>query len=163
MRLLVLVGVLAIQVACSRRGNPAPEPIAASCLEGRVAVLPGPTPEPLISTSEGRFIAVGGDAFELVALESGEVEVCGEITRAAPVGRIDLVSYRVVRMNGVPAWSGLLSLEGGAVYLQTDDGNLLLSGATSSLVSLVGGEVWVSGQSRTEGIEVSAFGVIRTP
>ena len=163
MRLLVVIAVLAIQVSCARMDRQTPEPQAALCLGGRVAVLPRPTLEPLIQTTEGRFIAVGEEASDLTRLESGEVEVCGEVTRASPVGRIDLLSYRVVRMNGVPAWSGILSLEGQTVYLEMDDDRLLVSGPTDSLVHLVGGKVWVSGERDAEGIQLSSFGVISAP
>ena len=163
MRFLVLIGVLAIQVSCARLEQQTPEPQIASCLDGRVAVLPGPTSEPLIQTTEGRFIAVGEDASELTRLESGEVEVCGEITRVSPVGRIDLLSYRVVRMNGVPAWSGVLIAEVHTIYLQTEDDRLPLSGPTDSLVPLVGSKVWVSGERVAEGVRLSSFGLIRAP
>lgn len=160
----VLVGV-----ACAGGGpgEGVGDPRTDPCVEGRVGLMPGPEPVPMVQGDTGRFVITGSGAADLVRLESVEVRVCGTVTGAEPMGRIEATGYTVVRVNGDPAWSGeVVRGEGGAdeaaLQLRTAEGDLTLTGPVERLWEQVGSTIWITGEAADGRVRVTAYGVIRS-
>lgn len=136
------------------------------CVEGRVGLMPGPEPVPMIQGEGGRFVVTGEGATDLARLESVEVRVCGPVTADEPVGRVDAAGYTILRVNGEPAQAGEVMLDGsgagtGALLLRTADGDLTLTGPVERLREQVGSTVWVTGVAADGRLRVTAYGLIR--
>lgn len=147
---------LALAAACAPAAR-APE---AEQMDGVVRLM-GSAPMDVrvgLRGADGREVVVEGPAAtELRALSGATVQV-----RGRGDGRtFQAVSYRVVSIDGEPAWVGVVErAPGGGLRLRLDDGSALalLGGAEGNLVP--GQKVWVQGPGA---VQVQAYGVISTP
>lgn len=135
---------------------PADGPGGVETLRGRTSVV-GSAPMNVRVSFQGddgrRVTLVGPLAEELGRLAGADLEVEGRLAGA----ELEPSGYRVVAVDGRPAWVGTVEAgPGGALRLRLDDGSTLALGSAPAGLR-AGQKVWVQGPGQ---VQVQTFGII---
>lgn len=125
-------------------------------LRGRTAVTGSAPMNVRVSfeARDGRRVAlVGPLAAELGRLSGADLEVDGRVGG----GEMEATGYRVLAVDGRPAWVGTVeAAPGGGLLLRLEDGTPLGLGAGAAGLR-AGQKVWVQGPGQ---VQVQTFGII---
>jgi hypothetical protein len=127
---------------------------------GRASVV-GSTPitQVVLRPASGPSITLTGPLTDEIRAASGaDVWVRG---RRLSERSFEVAAYAVRSVDGVPAVTGTLRVEGGRLILVSDDGRShTIANPPATLRDLAGGRVWVSGDLSTG---ITAYGILRRP
>lgn len=139
-----------------------------ACTPGTVGMLrvmggEGPSQPVLVEDGGDSFLLTGAGVEGLQRLSGGRVEVCGSVlSEEGPLrgGRIEVRSFRLLEMDGQPAYLGTLTREGRAYALElcSSESVLRLRSVPARFEELMGAVIWIAGRSDGGRLEVLSFG-----
>jgi hypothetical protein len=151
-RAAAALGLAALLAGCV---PPATGPGGVSTLRGRAAVVGSAPMNTSVSfrAEDGRTVTLTGPLRqELGRLSGVELEVEGRMEGS----ELEATAYRVLSVDGRPAWVGVVERDAAGLLLRLEDGSAVrLGGGVSDLRP--GQKVWVQGPTQ---LQVQTFGVI---
>lgn len=130
-----------------------------SCFEGRLASGPAPNPILFLEPDQGRLILEGSLRDELETLIEADLRVCGRYDEKGNPALLQVLSYTLLRINGVEAWVGRLrAVESG--WVLAAERRLILHSVPPAMAQLAGEKFWVSGPLVADTVTVQTYGRI---
>jgi hypothetical protein len=100
---------------------------------------------------------------ELQELLGLEIRVTGMRAGPAPPApsSLEVRSYELIALNGVPAYTGTVERSGNELHLVKDGRRWILLSPPDELHAAVGAKAWVVGEVTGDTLRVASYGIIR--